>query len=132
VLHHSGQSARLAPARSFLLLQRSRFRLYSKWYSLLQRLLLEGITRAGMLYQMIFWLKQFLRGRVTWKEWSGALAVVVAGGGVTIRRGTRIGLGLAAARRWRLTRQCGLERPAGCSALVVLEAVDTEQAPTPA
>jgi GT2 family glycosyltransferase len=68
VLHHSGQSARLAPARSFLLLQRSRFRLYSKWYSLLQRLLLEGITRAGMLYQMIFWLKQFLRGRVTWKE----------------------------------------------------------------
>jgi N-acetylglucosaminyl-diphospho-decaprenol L-rhamnosyltransferase len=66
VLHHSGQSAKLAPARSFLLLQRNRFRLYSKWYALPQRVLLESITRAGMLYQMTFWLKQFARGRLDW------------------------------------------------------------------
>ena len=65
VVHHSGQSSRLAPARSFLHLQRSRFRLYSKWYSPTKRVLLESITRAGMLYQTTFWLKQFLRGRVT-------------------------------------------------------------------
>lgn len=64
VVHHSGQSAKLAPARSFLLLQRNRFRLYSKWYSPWQRLLLESITRAGMLYQLTFWLKQFARGRL--------------------------------------------------------------------
>jgi N-acetylglucosaminyl-diphospho-decaprenol L-rhamnosyltransferase len=68
VLHHSGQSAKLASARSFLLLQRSRFRLYSKWYSPLQRFVLESITRAGMLYQMTFWLKQWLRGHLRWKE----------------------------------------------------------------
>jgi N-acetylglucosaminyl-diphospho-decaprenol L-rhamnosyltransferase len=66
VVHHSGQSARLASARSFLLLQRNRFRLYSKWYALPQRVLLESITRAGMLYQMTFWLKQFARGRLAW------------------------------------------------------------------
>ena len=68
VLHHSGQSAKLASARSFLLLQRSRFRLYSKWYSPWQRLLLESITRAGMLYQLTFWLKQCLRHRLIWNE----------------------------------------------------------------
>jgi N-acetylglucosaminyl-diphospho-decaprenol L-rhamnosyltransferase len=66
VLHHSGQSAKLAPARSFLLLQRNRFRLYSKWYSPPQRVLVETITRAGMLYQTTFWLKQFARGRLDW------------------------------------------------------------------
>lgn len=66
VLHHSGQSAKLAPTRSFMLLQRNRFRLYSKWYSPWQRLLLESITRAGMLYQLTFWLKQYMRGRLDW------------------------------------------------------------------
>lgn len=68
VFHHSGQSARLAPARSFLLLQQSRFRLYSKAYPRVQRVLFETITRAGMVYQMTFWLKQFLRGRLAWAD----------------------------------------------------------------
>jgi N-acetylglucosaminyl-diphospho-decaprenol L-rhamnosyltransferase len=75
VFHHSGQSAKLAPARSFLLLQRNRFRLYSKWYSPPRRVLLESITRAGMLYQMTFWLKQYLRGRVTWADCRERLAL---------------------------------------------------------
>lgn len=64
VVHHGGRSARLAPARTNLELQRSRFKLYSKWWSPGGRLLLETITRAGMLYQMTFWSKQWLRGRL--------------------------------------------------------------------
>jgi GT2 family glycosyltransferase len=64
VVHHGGRSARLAPARTYLELQRSRFKLYSKWWSPGGRLALETITRAGMLYQMTFWLKQWLRGRI--------------------------------------------------------------------
>ncbi|HEV7215851.1 MAG TPA: glycosyltransferase family 2 protein, partial [Chloroflexota bacterium] len=75
VRHHSGQSAKLAAARSFLQLQRSRFRLYSKWYSRSERLLLEGVTRLGMLYQMTFWLKQCLRGRLSWHECRERLAL---------------------------------------------------------
>lgn len=68
VVHHGGQSARLAPARSALQLQRSRFRLYSRWYSPIQRTLLETITRLGMLYQATFWLKQAARGRLRSEE----------------------------------------------------------------
>jgi GT2 family glycosyltransferase len=77
VVHHGGQSTRLAPAASFLELQRSRFKLYSKWYAPTQRLELELITRAGMLYQMSFWTKQWLRGRLSRAEWQDRLALAL-------------------------------------------------------
>ena len=74
-VHHGGQSAKLAPVASFLELQRSRFKLYSKWYARRQRVALETVTRAGMLYQMVFWTKQALRGRLTRAEWHGRIAL---------------------------------------------------------
>lgn len=77
VVHHSGRSAGLAPTRSFLLLQQSRFRLYNKWYSRPKRTLLEGITRAGMLYQATFWLKQCLRGRLAWGDYRARLHLLL-------------------------------------------------------
>lgn len=72
-VHHGGQSTRLAVASSFLELQRSRFKLYSKWYPRSERVLLEGISRAAMLYQMAFWSKQRQRGRLTDAEWRDRL-----------------------------------------------------------
>ena len=68
VLHHGGRSAALAPARTFLELQRSRFRLYRRWYPAPRRTLLQAVTRLGMLYQATFWLKQYLRGRLSREE----------------------------------------------------------------
>ncbi len=75
VVHSSGQSARLASESSFTALQRSRFKLYSKWYPRRQRVLLETITRAGLLYQAVFWLKQTLRGHLPASECRGRLAL---------------------------------------------------------
>jgi len=75
VVHYSGQSARLASESSFTALQRSRFKLYSKWYPRGQRVLLETITRAGLVYQAAFWLKQTLRGHMPAAECRGRLAL---------------------------------------------------------
>jgi hypothetical protein len=75
--HHGGQSTKLAAESTFLELQRSRFKLYAKWYPPAERVALAAVTKAGILYQLGFWTKQLLRHRLTTSQWRGRLVLTL-------------------------------------------------------
>ncbi|MCL4545389.1 MAG: glycosyltransferase family 2 protein [Chloroflexi bacterium] len=77
VTHLSGQSSQQAWERAFLELQRSRFKLYSKWLPAHRRLVLESLTRLGLLFQAGFWMKQGARGHSPAAEWQRCLRIVL-------------------------------------------------------
>lgn len=78
VIHYGGRSSQLATQRTFLELQRSRFKLYSKWLPRSKRVTLEFITRIGLLYQAVFWWKQGMRRHLTTAQWKVRLRMAVA------------------------------------------------------
>ncbi len=78
VIHYGGQSSQLAISRTFLELQRSRFKLYSKWLPRSKRVTLEFVTRIGLLYQAAFWWKQGMRRHLSSEQWKARLRMTLA------------------------------------------------------